>query len=155
MTLFLIYGSLAALALWATWHEDDLRWVGIALMLSFTVSNVVWYVGTPADRPGIYTMLEIFVAVMAFTAWGMTRHSALIGLVILNALSIVANIAFAMKLHPIREQINTYEQITNAIYVLECLVATGVGLRHGTGIGRFNHWTWRRDGVGTSDGVGQ
>lgn len=140
----LFFGGLAFLSLWAAWHDPDLRWIGFTLVANYAGSNLLWFFGSVASRPGAYTMFEIITAITAFIAWGMTKYRWLIALVLMNALTIVANIAFAMQLHPIREQINLHEQITNALFMLECLIASWVGYRDGVGVGRFNSWSLRR-----------
>lgn len=153
MTLFLIYGSLALFTIAATWPERDLRWIGLALGFSFGMSNLAWAFGDIENRVGIYTMCEIFVALAAYMAWEDLRYRALPALGMVCAISITANIAFALQPHPKWAQIHTYELITNLCFALECLVASGMGIAHGVGTGRFGVWSRDRDEVGQSHGV--
>jgi hypothetical protein len=153
MALMILYGGMAVLALWATWHEPDLRWIGLALAFSFTASNLVWFFGTLDNRTGVFTMCEIFVALAAYMAWEDLRYRALAGLGIICAISITANIAFVSNMHPKWSQIHTYELITNLCFALECLTTAGMGIAHGVGIGRFRIWPGHRDEMGQSHGV--
>lgn len=153
--LLAVYGALALLALWATWSETDLRWIGVALCFSFIASNAVWYLDAPASRAGVYTMCEIFVALAAYMAWEDLRFRMLAVLGMTAAVSICANIVFAWQVQPIWTQIHRHELITNACFAVECIVTFGMGVWHGVGAGRFDRWTGHRDAVGQSHGLGR
>jgi hypothetical protein len=150
MLLAAFYGSLALLALWATWRERDLRWVGIALVFSWSASNAIWFLGGAESRPGVYTMCEVFVAIAAYMAWDDLRYRMLPVLVLICALSTAANVALALQLAPIRTQIHTHEVITNICFALECGVAFGMGVWHGVTSGRFDSWPGVRNMAGHS-----
>lgn len=154
MILLFLYGSLAVLALWASWHEMDLRWIGLALVFSFIVSNLTWLFGTIDNRAGAYTMCEILVALAAYMAWEDQRSRALPLLGMICAVSISANIALSLHQHPIWAQIHTHEVITNLCFALECLTTAGMGIAHGIGTGRFHLWSAHRDAMGQPNGVG-
>lgn len=152
--LLAFYGSMAGLALWATWHESDLRWIGAAICFNFLASNAVWLFGPIASRSGVYTMCEILVALAAYMAWEDLRYRALPLLGMIAAISICANIVFAMQNEPIWTQIHTHEVITNICFTLECVVTFGMGVWHGARAGRFDRWSGHRHASGQSHGLG-
>ncbi|QPQ55604.1 hypothetical protein IC614_03100 [Allosphingosinicella flava] len=133
----LFYGSAAAFALWATWRDEDLRWLGGTLCFSFVISNLVWFLGSVSQRPGIYTMLEVFVAVCAYVAWHRHPSKSLIAVVMLATLSICANIGFAITYEDHGPQTRGHEITTNLIFLFECLLTAGVGIMDGFRTGRF------------------
>lgn len=132
------YGSLAIVALWASWRDDDLRWVGLAICFSFIASNLTWFFMATVTRPGVYTMCEIFISLTTYMAWHELRYKILIAIVMVSALSICANVALSLQLQPVWTQIHTHEMITNVCFVLECLLTFGAGVMHGVRTGRFN-----------------
>lgn len=135
-----LYGAFAAAAFAATFRDGDLFWVGFWLVSSFATSNFLWLLSVPAaDRPGVYTMLEVIVAVASYCAWGNHPCPALKVLVAVNALSICANIAFAAIISPTWRQVHAWEVTTNLCFAIECMLAIGVGL-HGRRVSRFNWW---------------
>lgn len=140
MLLFMLYGSLAALALWATWRDHDLYWIGVWLAVGWAVSNMLFATLPPQARPGPYTVIEVLVALSAYFAWAEHRHRALVVLVGVNVLSIMANVAFASTISPVPRQIWLYEVTTNMCFAAECLLAAGVGIAHGRRAGRFDSW---------------
>lgn len=146
------YGSLAALALWATWRESDLRWIGLALGFSYAASNAIWFFGEIGNRAGVYTMCEIFIALAAYMAWEEHRYRMLAVLGAISAVSIAANIAFAWHDTPTSAQVYMHEVVTNICFALECIVTTGIGVWHGVGAGRFHRWIGARDAVAEPHG---
>lgn len=130
--LQLIFGSLALFAAWATWPDRELRSVGLAVIFSFIVSNLIWFYGTPDQRPGVFTMAEVVIALSALTAWYSGRHQLMLFIIAVTAtVSICCNISFAL-VHPITlMHINTYEFVTNILFALECVLigATGISDR--------------------------
>lgn len=134
----LLFGGAAGLALWATKHDEDLIWVGGAILFSFLVSNVLWFAGGITHRPGVYTMLEMFILIAAFLSWHEKRHRALIGVAVLATLSIAANVAFALVYSGEASQVRAHETATNIIFMFECLLTIGVGIMDGHRSGRFD-----------------
>lgn len=132
------YGSLALLALWATWRDFDLRWIGAWLVAGYVLSNALFFTVAVAHRVGPYSFIEVMVAVTAMSAWTEHRYRALIGIVVFNLASIGANIAFAVHFPPSQRQIFLWEVTTNICFAAECLIATGVGIAHGYRTGRFS-----------------
>lgn len=137
MTAILFYGALALLALWATWRDFDLFWVGIWLFLGFVASNVMFATMPVRDLPGPYTFIECLVAVAATTAWLHHRYRGLIALVSVNLLSIGFNVAYALNRPPTPYQDWLWVVATNACFAAECLIVAGVGIAHGYRTGRF------------------
>lgn len=135
--VWLFYGSLAGLAVWATCRDRDLSWIGAMLVLNLVVSNLLWFFSSVESRPGAYTMLELFVALSAVMCWLEHRYRGLIALVAVAGLSIAANVALAATWSPTDGQVRMHEIITNVCFALECLIATGVGVAHGYRTGRF------------------
>lgn len=139
IALFLIvFGSLAAFALWACWHDEDIRLVGIALTISFLTSNILWFSGATGARAGVYTMLEVIVAVSAYTAWTVAGDKRLTLVVVFATLSVCGNVAFAALHVPTPHQKFVHEIVSNLCFAAECLATAWVGIRHGVGVGRFN-----------------
>lgn len=142
--LTVFYASLAALAAWTTWRDEDLRWLGGALILSFVVSNFVFWLEQfdlidRSVRPGIYSILEVLVATAAYCSWCPAPvRRCLIGVVVAAVVSICANVGYASILEPTWRQISTWEWITNLCFAAECLLATVVGIHHGLRAGRFH-----------------
>lgn len=134
----LLYGALAALALWATWRDIDLRWVGLWLAGGFISSNVLFFSVPIFARVGPYTFIEVLVAVAAMGAWLEHRYRALAVLVAVNLVSIGFNVVFALNDPPSRWQIYLWEVSTNLCFATECLLAIGVGIAHGYRTGRFS-----------------
>lgn len=143
--LLAFYGAFAVSAFCATFRDPDLVWVGGWLVGSYLISNLLWIAqhygfATNSDKPGIYTMLEVLIAVATYCAWGRYRCLALVALVGVNALSICANIAFASIMMPNPRQVFAWELTTNICFALECILATVSGVTHGSRAGRFAHW---------------
>src|SRR5687768_3754140 len=95
MILIVFYGALAALAVWATWKDEDLRWIGWMLAGGFVLSNILYFTAPVTARPGPYTLIEILVALAAYCAWGATGYRVLVALVAVNLASVGLNVAFA------------------------------------------------------------
>ena len=133
----LFYGGLAAIALWATWRDFDLRWVGLWLVAGYVITNVMYFTVTVETMVGPYTFIEVMVAIAAMSAWTEHRYSALVLLVAINLASIGANVAFAANFPPNVRQIFLWELTTNICFAAECLIAAGVGVSHGYRTGRF------------------
>lgn len=134
----LFYGSLALFAMWATWRDFHLRWVGAWLVAGFVLSNALFFTVPIEHRVGPYSFIEVMVAVTTMSAWTEHRYRALIALVAFNLASIGANIAFAVYFPPSRQQIFLWEVTTNICFAAECLIAAGVGIAHGYRTGRFS-----------------
>lgn len=140
MMLVFIYGSLAALALWATCRDEYLRWIGFWLVGGFVLSNILFFSGVSASqRIGPYTAIEIMVAVSATWA-AAARTRWLIAIIVFNLLSIAANIGLAANFPPTPRQIYLWELTTNMCFAAECLFAFGIGTAHGLRTGHFNSW---------------
>lgn len=138
--LFLFYGALAALAFWATYRDEYLRWIGVWLCLGWVASNVLDFshVSVP-DRIGPYTGIEVMVATAA--AWAIFRRSRLLTFIMMfNLLSIAANIGLALNFPSDERQIYLWKVTTNLCFAGECLFAFGIGVGHGYRIGRFRRW---------------
>jgi hypothetical protein len=137
----LLYGGLASLAVWATWHDRCLFWVGFWIAGSFLTSNALWWFGIPAtDRPGIYSMLEVLISVATVCAWDDKQRRILLFLVGMSAVSVCANIVFASIAHPTWRHIHVWEWTTNLCFTAECLLASWGGISHGYESGRFVYW---------------
>lgn len=132
------YGSLAGLALWATWHDFDLLAVGVALAFCFVISNIIGLTVAVANQPGPYSAIQILIAAMAVQAWGEHRSRKLIALVCVSLASVGANIAFVLNFPPDQRQIFLWELTTNMCFAGECLLASWMGIAHGYRVGRFS-----------------
>lgn len=135
----IFYGSLAALALWATWRDRELVWIGFWLVGGFLISNVLFFLATLEWRPGPYSVIEVMVFFAAMMAWAEERRLRwpLLILCGVNVLSIAATVAFAATIAPNRSQIFLWELTTNICFAVECLLATWVGVADGYRTGRF------------------
>lgn len=151
MGLLIFYGILAACAMWATWRDDDLRWIGLWLAAGWALSNIVFATLPPVARPGPFSFVEMMVALAAYLAFAEHKYRALIGIVALNVASISANIAFAAINDPVWRQIHLYEVTVNLCFAAQCLVTFGVGVAHGRRTGRFHRWPLVRRGVAQPD----
>lgn len=121
----LFYGSLALVALWFTWRDPDLRVIGWSLIVSWTVSNAIKLGDMPEDAiPGIYTMLEIIIALMAFVAWHGRHFMGPLCIVIFCIISVTSNVVYASILDKTYPAIHLHEIVTNILFALECLAAT-------------------------------
>jgi hypothetical protein len=137
MAALLGYGLLTMLTIWASARDNDLRWVGAALGASFALSNVTWFLGNVTARPGLYTMLEMFVALAAYLAWDIRREKALVLVVVASTMSICANIALAIISEPSNRQLRIHETVTNICFAAECLLVLYAGVADGYRTGRF------------------
>lgn len=142
------YGCLAGAALYATWHNRELRMIGLALVMGFTVSNFAWSMLPAHERPGIYTMVEMFVILWAYLAWIERKSAFLVGIVCASIVSICANIAFALQLEPgasVPLELRRIHVIaTNACFVVECLLTIWLGVSDGVRGGRLYRWAHLR-----------
>lgn len=138
MIAILFYGSLAALALFATWRDIDMFWVGLWLALGFVASNIMFASMVVRDLPGPYTFIEVMVAVAAVAAWTSHRYRGLIALVAVNLTSIGFNVVYALNRPPTPYQDYLWVVATNACFAAECLIVAGVGIAHGYRTGRFS-----------------
>lgn len=138
--LYILYGTLAALALLVTWHDPDLRWVGLWLVGGWALSNVLdWYATIELQVAG-YTFIEVMVALAVLIAMRQHRSWTLPAIVACNIVSIGVNAAFALLYYGSKRQIFYWEGTTNLIFAAECFLAFGVGLAHGIRTGRFDRW---------------
>lgn len=152
MFLLLLYGSLAVLAVWATWRDYDLMTVALCLLFGFVVSNYLFFTAPPTDRPGPFSLIEMLVAVAAFLAWREHRYRALLVLVGFNIVSIIANIAYAWQgPNPEWRQTHLFEVVTNLCFAAECLLVTWAGVQHGYRTGRFRRRLDLRRGTVPAD----
>lgn len=145
------YGTVMLTAAWLCWHDEDLRWVAGALALSFTASNLAWFFGAVEGRAGLYTMLEMIVAISAYLAWGHHHRRLLIGIVCLALISICANVAFASILVPTKRQMWLHELACNVCFFGECLLAGWLGARDAYRVGRFRRRPVRGGGATALD----
>lgn len=130
--LYMLFG-LAALA--STWGEGrDLRMVGYAVMLSWTLSNawgVILSDGGPHEvKATLFTVLEILVAV---TALGVTIQRLcwlMVALVCFAAFSTSANVIYAATYRPLPDQVFIHVVVTNICFALECVFAVWAGRRN-------------------------
>lgn len=133
-----LYGSLAALALWATWRDFYLRPLGLVLAAGFLLSNSLYFASiTAVERAGPYSGIEVLVAAAAFYALAV-RSRWLILVLAFNLLSIASNIGIAVNNSPDQQQIFAWIVTTNICFAAECVVTTGVGIAHGYRTGRFH-----------------
>lgn len=136
--LTLFYASAVGAALWLSWPDEDLRFVGLALLFSFIISNLLWWLAPAASRPGVYSMLELLIVLSAALAYGQRREWGLAGVVVAAIGSIAANIGFASLSKPSIEHIRTYETVTNVAFLIECSLCAWVGGLNSVRIGRFS-----------------
>lgn len=137
MIATLFYGSLALLALWATWRDFDLLWIGLWLFIGFVASNIMFATMPVHDLPGPYTFIETMVATAVVSAWASHRSPAMIAIVAVNLVSIGFNVAYALNRPPTAYQDYLWVAATNACFAAECLIVIGVGIAHGYRTGRF------------------
>ena len=140
--LFLGYGALALIALWATWRDTDLVWIGVFLIGGWAVSNLAdWYL--PIERqPGPYAVIELLIvyvtslAYMAELRRGRRRWPLLLlgGAAIV---SVIATAAFTTQYPPSGRQVYLWKLTTNLCFAAECLFATTTGVIDGYRTGRF------------------
>jgi len=138
MQALVLFGLLAFVAVLATWCDEDLRWIGLWLFGGFALSNILHAHMRVSDLTGPYSLIEFMVLVAVSVAWASHRsYWPLLLLGAVNILSICINVAFAVNYSESARQIYLFELTTNMCFVAECMLATGVGLVHGHGIGRF------------------
>lgn len=142
--LFLVYGSLAALAFRMTCRDEYLRWLGLWLVIGWGLSNILDFGHVPvAGRIGPYTGIEIMVAVAA--AWALAERSYwLVAILCFNLLSLAANIGLAINFPADQRQIYLWKATTNLCFAGECLFAFGIGLANEFRSGRIDHWFFVR-----------
>ncbi len=133
------YGALTALAVWATWKDEDLRWIGWMLAAGFFVSNILFFTAPVMAWPGPYTTIETLVALATYCAWRLLGYRLLIVLVAFNLTSLGITVNFAAAgLDPSRYEIMVFVVGTNICFTVECLLTLGVGIAHGYRTGRFH-----------------
>lgn len=144
LPLIPVYATFAALALWGTWADDDLRWVGLFLVVSFLTSNWMHAQMAVTSLPGPYSMLEVMVLLATAIAWGIHRNYwSLVLLAGINVFSICCCVAFAAYFPTGPRQIFLFELTTNLCFAAECLLAAGTGIVHGYRTHRFTRLPWR------------
>jgi NADH:ubiquinone oxidoreductase subunit K len=130
--LSVFFGALAGLVAFATWRDGDLRPIGLTLAVGFVISNALYFFAPLAMWPGPYTMIEMTIALFAYCAWGIIRDRKLIALVCVNLISVAFNINFALEgFEPSRDAGFIFVFGTNVCFVVECLLASSVGIAHG------------------------
>lgn len=123
-----IYGALAVVAAIAVWKDPDLRLIGFALIGSWAASNLAGLIFAPAERPAVYTVVEVAVGMFAFFAWIGGKSRLLVWLLAVTAISIAANVAFAMIDGPAREQAQVWQVATNLCFGAECILTLAIGI---------------------------
>lgn len=133
------YGALTALAVWATWKEPNLCWLGCSLAFGFGFSNFLYFTTPIEIRPGPYTFIEVIVAVCAYLALESLRYQVLIYVIVVNIISTGINIYFAsLGAEPSKWHCHAFGLGTNICFAAECLLATSAGVKHGYSTGRFD-----------------
>lgn len=137
-----LFAALAIGALLSTRHDDDLRFVGIMLIVNLAISNIVIYAThDPQARAGVFTLAEIMVAVTAYVAFAVgPDRRLLIAVVAVCVLSGCATVAYAMLASPSRGQVNFWHLITNGCFATNCLLTAATGRLDAVGVDRF--WPW-------------
>lgn len=134
-----IFAAFTTLAVWSTWVDDDLRWVGVWLLVSYGAANWMHAEMHVSGLPGPYAMIEVMILLATAVAWD--SHRRYWGLVVLgglNILSICVCIAFAAEKPIVPRHIFVFELTTNICFAAECLLAIGAGIADGYRTGRFN-----------------
>jgi hypothetical protein len=142
--VFLIYGALAVLALWACGRDRDLQGIGACLVFGWAFSNLLDWSFPATAKPGPYTFIEILVALFAYLAWENRQERRILLVMCVNIVSICANIALALNNPPDRQQIYAHALTTNLCFAAECLLVTWAGIVDGLRIGRFHRWPFHR-----------
>jgi hypothetical protein len=127
-------------ALTVSWHNPDIRNIGIALVVSWAASNAtaIWL---PFDyRIIVYPVLEVVVGLAAAGGWLVMRFAPggsrggegqlfAIAIVAFAALSVAACINYALLTTPGHGDKYEFVLLTNLCFAAECLLVGGWGVR--------------------------
>lgn len=134
-----IFAAATAGAIWSTWADEDLRWIGVWLAISFAASNWMHAKMHVTVLPGPYSMIEVMILLAAGVAWDShRRYWGLLVLGSINILSICICIAFAAQMPINHRHVFVFEVTTNLCFAAECLLAIGAGIANEYRTGRFN-----------------
>jgi hypothetical protein len=144
--LFIIYMMLAAGACAHTWNSKvhGLRFVGLALVLGWALSNIAWFFAPPPVKGiydlnamnlqvTLYTVIEIGVAVCALGVWLERSSAVMIRIVWACTISTMVNVWLLMETTlssapgPMWWQLNMHEIGTNGCFIVECVLAMWAG----------------------------
>lgn len=150
MIELLAWGALVLVTIWATSCDRDLAWIGGALALGWLVSNALVMWAPLSWQVAGYTGIEVIVAasvIMALAWHGLWQLKLIL---VLNMLSIAANLTFALYFSEQQQQVLLWKWTTNLIFAGECLLAIGAGVSHGLRSGRFHRRVRHRGDVAAS-----
>ena len=162
-----LFLPLVLTALTVSWHNHDIRNIGLALLLSWGVSNAtaIWL---PFDfRPVIYPVLEVLIGLLAAGAWLVMRFTPeksrsgegqlfSMAIVLCALVSVAACVNYSLQTSPVRGDRYLFVLVTNVAFAFECLFVAGWGIRdafhRAAGVARFVRRP-RRDTAATLAGA--
>lgn len=124
MHVWPFYAGLAVAACAASWRNEELRPVGLAVVASWAVSNAAHWWITPMERPAAYTVAEAMVLSMAFLAHVCGGSRLLVAVVATCVVSIGLNL-YATQYDEVGR---SWEIATNVCFAVECLLIGSAGL---------------------------
>lgn len=128
------YGVLAAITAISLWKRPSLRSLGLALALGYIGSNVAHAMLAPVERPPLYTVIEIVVALMAYGSHLEKPARLMIAIIYIAGISILSNVVYSGTEQGHDETV-VWQWITNLCFAGECLLAICAGVKAGGGIG--------------------
>lgn len=149
-----LFLPLVLTALTVSWHNHDIRNIGLALVLAWGVSNAtaIWL---PFEyRPIIYPVLQVIIGLMAAGAWLVMRLTPgesrggegqiLAMLVVVCALgNTAASINYSLRSAPGYGDRYLFVLVTNLTFASQCLLVTWWGVRdafvRARGVARLLH----------------
>lgn len=127
MHVWPFYAGLAVAACAASWRNEALQPVGVAIVASWTASNAAHWWLPALERPAAYTVAEAMVLSMAFLAHVCGGSKWLVALVAVCTLSIGMNVYATYLGEMNRAQSYAWELATNVCFATECILVITSG----------------------------
>jgi hypothetical protein len=141
MLLALTYLSCALLATWLSWRRPVAA-VGIALAASSIVCSAAFYQIPSATRPILEIVMATLITACAVCAWAAGQWRVARWLVSFALIDVCFCGAFSMHGRFGKPQMNLFDQITNAIFAMQCVCVAAPGI---AAHGRLFLDRWVRD----------
>lgn len=129
----IFYATLALFALLGTWGKEGRGQVGRWLLVSYIVSNLIYWTLPVESWPTLFPFLDVLVALSCMSAWKETGSRVPLIIVGLSTMAAAVNFAFAFSILGAGStgQGHIYVIILNLIFALQCITAGTWGLVDG------------------------
>ncbi len=126
--LLIFYLSLGMIASLATWRDHSRRHLGITILATCVISNVLFFTMPPPIRPAVQPIFDVVIIGAAVAAAWPRRGIDIPIVIALASLSACASLAHGI----VHNGFGLWELTTNILYALQCATVSAKGVRDAT-----------------------